>query len=77
MVAGKFEEIRAKTESLSESEKIILADILLSNSGMSGQADVYWKQELKNRAARLKNGALKTISLEEFSAKHETGQAVS
>ncbi len=76
MVAGKFEEIRARTESLSEAEKIILADILLSNSGLSEQVDSYWRQELKKRAARLKTSGLKTISLKEFSAKHETGQAL-
>ena len=77
MAAGKLEEIRAKTEALSDSEKIILADILLSNTGMSREIDSHWRQELKNRAARLNTGQLKTISLEEFSAKHETSQALS
>lgn len=75
MGAGKFEEIRAATESLSDKEKVILADILLANTGMNPDVDAYWRSELKERAARLKTSHLKTISLEEFERKHEAGPA--
>ena len=76
MRTGKLEEIRAATESLSSREKTVLADILLSDSGMTPEVDAYWRSELKARAARLKTDHLKTISLEEFERKHEAGQAL-
>jgi Putative addiction module component len=74
MVTGKVEKIRAETESLSDSEKIALADILLSSTGMTVETDALWREELKKRSQRIQTGQLKTISLEEFRAKHETDQ---
>lgn len=76
MGAGKLEEIRIATESLSESEKVVLADILLTSAKLTPEIDGLWRQELRRRGERLRNGELKTISFEEFQAKHETGQAL-
>lgn len=71
-----LEEIRSATEQLTSQQKLALADILLSESGMTDAIDAAWREELKKRGQRLRAGKTETITLAEFAARHEAHRSV-
>lgn len=65
-----LEKIRQESESLTPEEKVILADFLLADKGMTASADKYWRGEMKRRHQRDIDGDTKYMTAEEFGRKY-------